>query len=97
MAGKSKPLPYEAGKPANWDTGVKGFRFNKESLTLSGDCPRCHHAFARDLTDRIVNGSAPRPDGTIDYLWECTCEFAHPGVPAGSTGCGAKGPVRILP
>lgn len=96
MAHKPSGLPYEAGTPPNWPTDVNRFRFDSDTRTLSGDCPRCGHPFSDDLTDHIVIGLAPKKDSnTIDYPWECTCVVAHTGAPAGTTGCGANGVVRI--
>ncbi|MCV3209799.1 hypothetical protein OHD62_18315 [Mesorhizobium sp. YC-39] len=97
---QEKPVPYEEGTPPDWDTAVGSFTITKrregslEKSMLTGACPRCRHAFLKDISDVVVQAFAPE---TIRYAWRCGCGLLHAGAPAGTTGCGASGVLEITP
>jgi hypothetical protein len=75
----------------------------RESIVVSGRCPRCDHEISFDFSKRVYKGWLPRLGRTSKPVVRkslsmmCTCVMDHRSRPADQEGCGAYWCIEVLP
>lgn len=75
----------------------------RESIVVSGRCPRCNHEISFDFSKRVYKlrlsllGRRSKPVEQKSLSMMCTCVMDHRSRPADQEGCGAYWCIEVLP
>jgi hypothetical protein len=106
VPGRAEP-PFESITKPEYSArfGSKDARVveTRESIVVSGRCPRCGHEISFDFSKRVYKGrlarlgksSKPAEQKSLSMM--CTCVLDHRSRPADQEGCGAYWCIEVLP